>query len=140
MSKYASHDPKPLVLTEEQIADIAEQVSSSKQDVLVSGDNIKTINSQSILGSGNLVISGSGEEFETVSKNLKSYPYVITYDGNDIDYITYNLGGGDSIVKTFNYTLSVLTSVVLSGDTPSGMELTKTLIYTGDNLTGIEYS
>ena len=32
----------------------------SKQDNLVSGTNIKTINSQSLLGSGNIVISGEG--------------------------------------------------------------------------------
>ena len=31
-----------------------------KQDDLVSGTNIKTINSQSLLGSGNIVISGEG--------------------------------------------------------------------------------
>lgn len=31
-----------------------------KQDNLVSGINIKTINSQSLLGSGNIVISGGG--------------------------------------------------------------------------------
>ena len=31
-----------------------------KQDTLVSGTNIKTINSQSLLGSGNIVISGAG--------------------------------------------------------------------------------
>ena len=31
-----------------------------KQDNLVSGDNIKTINSQSLLGSGNIVISSGG--------------------------------------------------------------------------------
>lgn len=33
---------------------------SSKQDTLVSGTNIKTINNQSILGSGNITISGGG--------------------------------------------------------------------------------
>jgi len=33
---------------------------SSKQDVLVSGTNIKNINNQSILGSGNITISGGG--------------------------------------------------------------------------------
>ena len=31
-----------------------------KQDKLFSGTNIKTINSQSLLGSGNIVISGEG--------------------------------------------------------------------------------
>lgn len=33
---------------------------SSKQDTLVSGTNIKTVNNTSLLGSGNIVISGSG--------------------------------------------------------------------------------
>ena len=32
----------------------------SKQDTLVSGTNIKTINNQSILGTGNITISGAG--------------------------------------------------------------------------------
>jgi len=80
------------------------------------------------------------EEFETISKNLRSYPYEITYDGDDIDYITYTLGGGQEIVKTFNYTVDQLTSIVLSGATPYGIELTKTLTYTGDDLTGVSYS
>ena len=38
----------------------AEYHDSSKQDTLVSGTNIKTINNQSILGSGNITIQGSG--------------------------------------------------------------------------------
>lgn len=35
-------------------------VPSAKQDTLVSGTNIKTVNNQSLLGSGNLTIEGSG--------------------------------------------------------------------------------
>jgi hypothetical protein len=84
--------------------------------------------------------TGDISTFESVSKNLNSCPYVITYDGDDIDYITYDIGGGDSIVKTFNYTLGVLTSLVLSGDTPSGIDLTKTFGFTGDDLTSVTYS
>jgi len=42
---------------------------SDKQDVLQSGTNIKTINSQSILGSGNLTISG-GSEFANPSSQI----------------------------------------------------------------------
>lgn len=34
---------------------------NSKQDALVSGTNIKTINNQSLLGSGNITISGGGD-------------------------------------------------------------------------------
>ena len=115
------------------------KTDTTKQDVLVSTTNIKTINSNSILGSGDLTVI-SAETYETVSKNLIGYPYAITYNGSDIDYITYDLGGGLSIIKTFNYTDGLLTTLVLSGDTPSGIDLTKTLNYTGDDLTSVEYS
>ena len=40
---------------------------STKQDVLVSATNIKTINGESILGSGDLVISGGGGSIEGVT-------------------------------------------------------------------------
>ena len=39
-----------------------ETAMNNKQDTLVSGTNIKTINSQSILGSGDLTVSGVSEE------------------------------------------------------------------------------
>jgi hypothetical protein len=80
------------------------------------------------------------EQFETVSKNLRSYPYTLTYGVDGVDAITYDLGGGLEIVKTFNYTLGVLTSIVLSGDTPAGVDLTKTFSYTGVDLTSVSYS
>jgi hypothetical protein len=81
----------------------------------------------------------ASETFEVYSKGLKSYPYTITYSGEDIDYITYDTGEG-TIVKTFNYTLGALTSIVLSGNVPVGIPLVKTLQYTGENLTNITYS
>lgn len=37
---------------------------ANKQDKLISGTNIKTINGQSILGSGNIPISGSGSSYD----------------------------------------------------------------------------
>lgn len=86
------------------------------------------------------VPSGGGTEtFETVSKNLKAYPYTISYSGGNIDYITYNLGGGLEIVKTFGYTSGDVTSVTLSGDTPAGIDLTKTISYSGGNIDIINY-
>lgn len=45
--------------------ELMEIVLSEKQELLESGINIKTINSQSILGSGNIVISGGGEGSST---------------------------------------------------------------------------
>lgn len=38
----------------------ARTLISGKQDVLVSGTNIKTINGESLLGSGNIVVGGGG--------------------------------------------------------------------------------
>ena len=77
--------------------------------------------------------------FETVSKNIRSWDAVFGYTGDQLTTITYT-NAADTIVKTFNYTGDKLTSLVLSGDTPSGIELTKTLSYTGDQLTGVNYS
>lgn len=82
----------------------------------------------------------SAEEFETVSKNLKSYPYALAYTGNLLTTITYDLGSGLEIVKTFGYTGEQLTTITLSADTPSGIALTKTLDYTGKLLTGVSYA
>lgn len=45
---------------------------ASKQDVLVSGINIKTINGSSILGGGNLVISGASAVWGAITGTLSS--------------------------------------------------------------------
>jgi len=87
-----------------------------------------------------LTSEDGGDSFQSISGNLGEYPSALTYDGDSLDYITYDLGGGQSIVKTFNYTDGKVTSIVLSGDTPAGINLTKTFAYTGDQLTSITYS
>nr|DAZ31042.1 MAG TPA: hypothetical protein [Caudoviricetes sp.] len=51
-----------------------ERAVASKQDTLVSGQNIKTINGESILGEGNIEIQGGGtitvdSELSTTSEN-----------------------------------------------------------------------
>ena len=81
-----------------------------------------------------------GQEFETVSKNLKSYPYDITYDVDDnIDFIDYDTGSG-TITKTFGYTSGDVTTITLSGSTPGGINLIKTFTYSGGQLTSVAYS
>lgn len=78
--------------------------------------------------------------FETVSKNLKAYPFSLNYTGSNLTSIVYTVGAS-SITKTLNYTSNVLTSIVLSGSgLPSGISLTKTLNYTGTDLTSVSYS
>lgn len=77
----------------------------SKQDILVSGTNIKTINNQSILGSGNIDLSNDKnfvyvqhEPSDTwiIEHNLNKYPSVTIMDSansvmiGDIKYINEN--------------------------------------------------
>ena len=78
-----------------------ETAMGNKQDTLVSGTNIKTINSQSILGSGDLAISGvSEEQAQEIAKiptleteiaqkaNVSDVPTVQTgYTGTNKNYI-----------------------------------------------------
>mgnify|MGYP001431409973 FL=1 len=43
-----------------------EQAVASKQDILVSGQNIKTINGESVLGSGNIAIQGGTSNWDDI--------------------------------------------------------------------------
>ena len=99
-------------------------------------------NGQTLLVSGGLPswgTAGSGDYFEKVSKNIKSWDATLTYIGDNLTSISYT-NSTDTILKTLTYSGDQLISIVLSGDTPTGIDLTKTLTYTGDNLTGIIYS
>ena len=78
-----------------------ETTLGNKQDILVSGTNIKTVNSQSILGEGNLEVSGvSEEQAQEIAKipnletelaqkaNVSDVPTVQTdYNGTNKKYI-----------------------------------------------------
>lgn len=98
---------------------------NAKQDTLVSGTNIKTINNQSLLGSGNISISGGGGGGGTSDYNeLSNLPSInnVTLSGNKT---TSDLGIEIPDVSTFitkdvnnltNYTkTSDLSSVATSG-------------------------
>lgn len=68
---------KDLKLTDIVYNNAADIDLSAKQDVLVSGTNIKTVNSNSLLGSGDIVITGTtptvatGAEVDTGTDNTK---------------------------------------------------------------------
>lgn len=53
---------------------------AGKQDTLVSGTNIKTVNGNSLLGSGNITISGGGSGTETYDFKGTSRCAELTYD------------------------------------------------------------
>lgn len=100
-------------------------------------EEIKDIKKVYVSGSSSSSSGGISESFETVSANLDSSDATLNYDvdGNitSIDY-------ANGITKTFNYTGEDITSIVLSGSTPSGITLTKTLTYTDGDVVNIAYS
>ena len=53
-----------------EVSDMIDSATSGKQDTLVSGTNIKTINNQSILGSGNIVIQGGSGATYSAGANI----------------------------------------------------------------------
>ena len=80
-----------------------------------------------------------GETFETINKNLKSYPATFTYSSNTLQSIVYTTPGGN-IQKTFTYVNNLLSSVSLSGNLPNGIAITKTFTYVNNQISSIEYS
>jgi len=71
-----------------------------KQDRLVSGQNIKTINGLSILGPGNIVISGGGGvNYERRSDYVYPYHYSGTADVGTLDSGTWT-------IKRIDFTVS----------------------------------
>lgn len=61
--------------------DFAASVESTKQDKLISGTNIKTINGTSILGSGNITISGGsgGADISGLENRVKALENFVDY-------------------------------------------------------------
>lgn len=51
----ASQENVPRVITTEELK---EYINDGMQQMLISGDNIKTINNESLLGEGNLTVTG----------------------------------------------------------------------------------
>lgn len=72
----------------------------SKQDALIDGENIKTINGQSILGSGNIVVEGAGGTTSDISSN-QVLTYADYYDYEIIDSSIMNLAGNVTTASNF---------------------------------------
>lgn len=96
---------------------IKEGFAIYKQDTLVSGTNIKTINNQSLLGSGNITIQ-AGDAYEIVNIGEQSnfsgnYPdgyYTISYSGSDTLYNTINAVWTSGKIPVLKVALSSHTS------------------------------
>lgn len=90
-----------------------ERAVASKQDTLVSGTNIKTINGQSVLGEGNIAIQGGTSNWDDITGKPEFAEVATSGDYNDLtnkpeipsDYIE-NITDSDtefSIDTAFNY-------------------------------------
>ena len=90
-----------------------ERAVASKQDTLVSGTNIKTINGQSVLGEGNIAIQGGTSNWDDITGKPEFATVATTGSYNDLsdkpeipsDYIE-NITDSDtefSIDTAFNY-------------------------------------
>ena len=92
---------------EEVIASALTSLHDTKQDNLVSGENIKTINNQSILGSGNITIQGGGgnvveltqQEYDALVNPDSGTTYIIT-DAPVVDLNDYAMASGLTALET----------------------------------------
>lgn len=82
------------------------------------------------------------ETFETISKNLKQYPYSLYYDSNNyLTGIRYQISSLSYVTKNLTYDVSgLITQVMLTGDPVPETSLYKYLYYSNGTLTGVTYS
>lgn len=74
---------------------------AGKQNTLVSGSNIKTINGQSLLGSGNISIQGSGDYTHTAS-TFQSGTVAVTFAANQRCSVMYGASADLALAITCN--------------------------------------
>ena len=87
-----------------------ETAMGNKQDILVSGTNIKTVNSQSILGSGDLTISGVSEEQAQEIAKIPTLETEIAQKANVSDVPTVQ-HGKEGTENNFVYSTGEISSI-----------------------------
>lgn len=106
---------------------LMEMLDTNKQDKLVSGTNIKTINGQSILGSGDIAINGgssdanvvavdTGDVLDDVTVNYATTAYVDGLIG-DINSILESIRNGRVGVTMISFTINGITYQAQEGMT-----------------------
>ena len=109
---------------------------SGKQDKLVSGTNIKTINGESVLGSGDITITSSGGAYPEVNHGTGDTTFTLTpntfHVWDEVTSLTLNFGSGISGVANeylFQFT---------SGPTATSLTLPDDIKWANDNVPTIE--
>jgi hypothetical protein len=104
------------------------------QQALVSGTNIKSINGNSILGSGNLVIAGSQKTTTEIIATAGQTVFTVTYNTADVDVYLNGV-----LLTSTDYTASSGTSITLSVAALVN-DVLKVITYTGlVNATGRDF-
>lgn len=88
MGKYITTDNLELGLI--AIKGYIDSGIGQRQPILIDGENIKTINGQSILGEGNLTIGWTEEEFTGEQATLSITPNVFYYNLTPMSNLTIN--------------------------------------------------
>jgi len=105
---------------------------SGKQATLESGTNIKTINNQSILGSGNISISGGSKLINVVSKQSSGNNLILGLDesiqSNSLYYVYLYESGGEQFAREFHI------------NTITGQGYTTALDFLNDSLESTSYT
>lgn len=97
---------------------------ANKQDKLISGTNVKTINGQSILGSGNIPISGSGSSYDDTELRGR-----VTAAEAEIDALQL-LVTETQLSSTISATASAATEYALTfNNTYSAIPVVSSLVY-----------
>lgn len=120
------------------ISTAVQNALDDKQDILVSGTTIKTINNDSLLGSGNLSISNKGGIHVSTSTTDTQLPLgtlttktVITYDCEIIGYSCVSSANGSVtlVIKKNNNTILTATLTEDLALTPIALSLYDVLTY-----------
>lgn len=122
----------PVITTVVDGGDSTNVVVEQQTTEIISAPNVTEI----VIGEA---VSGLAETFESVSKNLKAYPVALTYDNGILSSLAYTTPSG-TITKTLGFVGGILTTVTLSGATPSGIALVKEFTYTDGAVSSINYS
>lgn len=82
---------------------------SSKQNALVSGSNIKTVNGNSLLGSGNVRVAGfqAYSDYDAMQDDHTQQDGTIGFDGDEEQFYIYNSQNGDWLPLTDEVVLNV---------------------------------
>lgn len=112
------------------------QSLSSKQDTLVSGTNIKTINNESILGSGNITIQGGGGVSSGEVQTMINAAVSGKADTSAVTENEYVVSQAINALNVGKVDTSAITSAMTSGSTDSQVPSAK-CVY--DALGGLKF-